>query len=55
MAAKTVHIEVCDQVIKVCRIARKGRSIRIFESFSFRTPDDCVSDGVIVNTHVLGR
>lgn len=55
MAAKTVHIEVCDQVIKVCRIARKGRSIRIFESFSFRTPDDCVSDGVIVNPHVLGR
>jgi len=55
MAAKTINIEVCDQIIKVCRVARKGKSIRMFDSFSFRTPDDCVSDGVIANPQVLGR
>ena len=55
MAAKTLSIEVNDQIIKVCRVVQKGRGVRVLNSFMFRTPDDCVSDGVIANPQVLGR
>lgn len=55
MAAKTIQIEVCDQIIKVCRIAPRGKGVRVFDAFSFRTPGESVSDGVIGNVELLGR
>ncbi len=53
MAAKVLNIEVCDQTISVCHTARKGKSVRIFASFIFQTPEACVSDGVILNAPLL--
>lgn len=55
MAAKVLNIEVCDQTISVCRTAQKGKSVQIFDSFLFPTPDGCVSDGVILNAPLLAN
>jgi len=54
MAVKTLYISVCDQTISVCRTARKGKGVHIYDSFVFQTPEDSVSDGVILNPELLG-
>lgn len=54
MAAKTVHIEICDQITKVCRITKKGKTFRVEDAFLFETPEDSVADGVIENAAILG-
>ncbi len=53
MSAKLISIEVCDQITMVCRTEKKGKNIRVLDSFMFRTPESCVSDGIIANTQVL--
>jgi len=53
MAAKALNIEVCDQTISVCRTARHGKAVRISDAFVFPTPENCVSDGVILNAELL--
>ena len=55
MAAKSVQIEVCDQITKVCRVEKKGKKVRISDAFLFKTPEASVQDGVIVNPAVLGE
>ncbi|MFB0920585.1 MAG: pilus assembly protein PilM, partial [Oscillospiraceae bacterium] len=55
MAAKVLNIEICDQTISVCRTARKGKSVRIFDAFVFPTPEGCVSDGVISDPTLLAN
>ena len=54
MAGKALYIAVSDQTISVCRTARKGKGIHFYDSFVFPTPEDCVSDGVILNPALLG-
>ncbi len=54
MAAKTVHIEISDQIAKVCRVTKKGKTFRVEDAFLFETPADSVTDGVIENAAVLG-
>jgi type IV pilus assembly protein PilN len=53
MPAKLISIEVCDKIAMVCRTVRKGKNVRVSDSFMFRTPESCVSDGIIANTQVL--
>ena len=55
MAAKVLNIEICDQTITVCRTARKGKGVHIFDSFIFPTPEGCVLDGVISDPSLLGE
>jgi len=55
MAAKVLNIEICDQTISVCRTARKGKGLRVFDSFVFPTPQGCVLDGVISNPTLLAN
>lgn len=55
MAANTIQVEVGDQIIKLCRVARRGKGVRLSGAFSFRTPNDCVADGVITNAELLGQ
>lgn len=55
MAAKSVQIEVCDQITKVCRVEKKGKRVRVSDAFVFQTPEASVQDGVIVNPSVLGE
>jgi len=55
MAAKVLSIEICDKTVTVCRIARKGKGVRIFDSFMFLVPGDCVSDGVISSPDLLAH
>ncbi|MEA4895322.1 MAG: pilus assembly protein PilM [Oscillospiraceae bacterium] len=55
MAAKLLNIEICERTISICRTARTGKSVRIFDSFAFPTPDNCVSDGVILNPALLAN
>lgn len=55
MAGMTLYISVCDQTISVCRAAQKGKGVHIFESFIFQTPEDSVSDGIILNPELLGE
>ncbi|PKM72347.1 MAG: hypothetical protein CVU91_10130 [Firmicutes bacterium HGW-Firmicutes-16] len=55
MAAKVLNIEICDQTISICRTARNGKSVRVFDSFVFPTPEGCVSDGVILNPTLLAN
>lgn len=53
--AKVLNIEICDRTISVCRTARKGKGVRLFDSFVFPTPEDCVLDGVILNPKLLAN
>ena len=54
MAAKTVlNIEVGDRLTKVCHSAKKGKRRQILNSFLFPTPDQTVSDGLIVDPKTL--
>ncbi len=55
MAAKVLSIEICDKTVTVCRIARKGKGVRIFDSFMFLVPGNCVSDGVISSPELLAH
>lgn len=55
MAAKVLNIEVGDQTIEVCRAARKGKGIRVFDSFLFPTPENCVSDGAVLNPELVAQ
>ena len=55
MAANVLNIEVGDQTIAVCRTGRKGKGIRVFDSFLFTTPENCVSDGAILNPQLLSQ
>ena len=54
MAAKTIQIEVCDQITKVCRVEKKGKKVRVSDAFAFQTPEGSVQEGVIDNPAVLG-
>ena len=54
MAAKTIQIEVCDQITKVCRVEKKGKKVRVSDAFAFQTPEGSVQEGVIANPAVLG-
>ena len=53
--AKVLNIEICDQTVSVCRTARKGKSVRVTDSFVFATPEGSVSDGVISNPSLLAN
>lgn len=53
MAAKVLNIEACDQTISVCRTVRKGKSVRVLDSFIFTAPEGSVADGLIVKPMVL--
>lgn len=55
MAAKVLNIEIGERVTKVCRTARRGKGVRVFNAFMFPTPDGCASDGTINNSQVLSR
>lgn len=55
MAAKSVQIEVSDQLTKICRVKKKGRKLRVLDTFFFQTPEACVQDGVITNSLVLAE
>ena len=54
MAAKTIQIEVCDQITKVCHVEKKGKKVRVSDAFAFQTPEGSVQEGVIANSAVLG-
>ena len=54
MAAKTIQIEVCDQITKVCRVEKKGKKVHVSDAFAFQTPEGSVQEGVIANPAVLG-
>lgn len=55
MAAKILNIELGDQIIKVCRTSRRGKGVHIFDSFMFPTPENCVSDGAVLNPQLLSH
>ena len=55
MAANTVQIEVCDQIVKVCCAVKKGKKLRVSDAFLFQTPEGCVLDGVILNPAALSE
>ena len=55
MAAKVLNIEICDQTISICRTARKGKGVQVFDAFVFPTPEGCVLDGVISNPTLLAN
>ena len=56
MAAKTVlNIEVGDRLTKVCYTAKSGKHRRVLDSFLFPTPDQAVSDGMIVDPKALAE
>ncbi|MBP8639463.1 MAG: pilus assembly protein PilM, partial [Oscillospiraceae bacterium] len=55
MAVKVLNIEACDQTISVCRTERKGKGVRVFDSFIFPTPSGTVADGLIVNPIILAE
>ena len=55
MAAKVLSIEICDKTVTVCRVARKGKGVRVFDSFMFLVPGNCVSDGVISSPELLAH
>lgn len=55
MAAKVLNIEISDFTISVCCATPKGKGARIFQSFMFPTPEDCVSDGVVTDIDLLAR
>ena len=54
MAAKTVQIEVCDQITKVCRVEKKGKKALISDAFLFQTPEGSVLEGMILDPAALG-
>ena len=54
MAAKTIQIEVSDQITAVCRAEKKGKKVRISDAFYFQTPEGSVQDGVILNPVAIG-
>ena len=53
MAAKVLNIEVGDELVKVCRVTKKGKDTHIADAFMFQTPAECVSDGVIEDPQTL--
>jgi len=53
MTSNSINIEISDQIVKVCRTARKGKSLVLSDSFMFQAPENCISDGVIANPEIL--
>ncbi len=53
MAAKVLNIEVGDELIKVCRVIKKGKEVHLADEFMFHTPAECVNDGVIEDPQTL--
>lgn len=55
MAVKTLNIEIGDRLIKVCELARKGKSWHIGRCFMLQTPDNTVQDGQITDIDALAE
>lgn len=53
MAAKILNIEVGDRLVKVCCTQLNKKGSRVLESFMFKTPEGCVTDGLIEDPETL--
>lgn len=53
MAAKILNIEVGDRLVKVCCTVPGNKGCRVLEGFMFKTPEGCVTDGMIENPEAL--
>ena len=45
MAAKVIVVEICERIMKICEIRKRGKSYQIHSAFMVRTPVGAVLDG----------
>ncbi len=54
MAKKTLVIEIGERITKVSVVSKRGSGYHSSRDFQFQTPDNCLSDGAITSTDILG-